>query len=384
MKKLLNYVAVFAVALMAVVMVGSADAQASPAFEDVKVYEVSDMSKFDSVIGLSWEMTWSLDKNAGVKEQTRYGKFTLTKDSIVRIKTSLKDLDAFATDDVLSIYANSAMASPVLVSDDLRLGSGSDDFIKLEAGTYYMEYNTSLYMNASSSHTTKMMIGAIPYENAVTVEQNISADRKKMTITLTPKFAETERISIIRWEEGKDAKINTASEEANLATRSFVVTENGWYTARINVHSTKGYDQGIEYFVNIKVSGIGPGAKKGVTYTVNNVKYKLVKAGFDGKGTVMVTGVKKAKVTVTIPNKVKIGNHDYKVVKISQKAFYKKSKIKNVVIKATGITSIGKNAFKGINSKATITVPKAKYAKYKKMLTKKTGFVKKTMKLKKK
>ena len=58
--------------------------------------------------------------------------------------------------------------------------------------------------------------------------------------------------------------------------------------------------------------------------------------------------------------------------------------MKKITIKATGIQSIGKDAFKSINPKATFSVPKKSYSKYKKMLTKKTGFVKKTMKIKKK
>lgn len=58
--------------------------------------------------------------------------------------------------------------------------------------------------------------------------------------------------------------------------------------------------------------------------------------------------------------------------------------MKKIAIKATGIQSIGKDAFKSINPKATFNVPKKSYSKYKKMLTKKTGFVKKTMKIKKK
>lgn len=380
MKKLLTSFAVFAVALMAVVMAGSTEVQATT-FENIKVYEVNEMMDFDSKIGLSWEKTWSLNKDAGVESQTIYGKFTLSRDSIVRIKTVLKDQEAFAVDDTYYLYSNSAMASPVLENNVTYVDYG-DDLIMLKAGTYYMEYKSELYFQPESSHTTKIMIGAIPAENPITVSQAISTDRTKMTIQVTPKYATAEEVSVVRWEKGKGVEVNTASEEADK-DRRFVVTENGWYSVRVNVPDTAA-GQGLEYFLNIQVKGIGAGAKKGVTYTVNNVQYKLVKAGFDGKGTVMVTGVKKAKATVTIPNKVNIGNHDYQVVKINNKAFYKKNKIKNIVIKATGITTIGKNAFKGINPKATITVPKAKYAKYKKLLTKKTGFVSKTMKLKKK
>lgn len=381
MKKLTSYLAVFAMAIMAVVMVKSTDAQAATTFEDAKVYEMSEMTDFDRQIGLSWELNFNLDKNQDVKEQKRYAKFTLTKDSIVRIKSFISDRKAFATKDCLRLYANEAMAAP-LVENGISYDAG-DDFIELDAGTYYMEYSSQLYMSGTSEHTCKILIGAIPQENPVLVEQIASADRKKMTIKVTPKYAAASEISMIRWTEGKDGKINTISPKAD-AERCFTVEKNGWYTVCINVDSTVAWNRELVYTFNVEVKGIGPGAKKGVTYTVKNVKYKVVKTGFDGTGTVMVTGVKKAKASVTIPEKVNIGNHDYQVVKINNKAFNKQSKIKTITIKATGITSIGKNAFKGINPKATINVPKKCYSKYKKMLTPKTGFVKKTMKIKKK
>ena len=50
--------------------------------------------------------------------------------------------------------------------------------------------------------------------------------------------------------------------------------------------------------------------------------------------------------------------------------------------KSTTVPKIGKNAFKNIYKKAVFTVPKKAKTKYKKKLTKTTGFVKKTMKVK--
>lgn len=381
MKRALSYLAAFAMALMAVSAVRTADVQAAQNFEEAKVFELTEMTDFDRQVGLSWEHTWSLDKNTGTNQQKCYGKFTLTKDSIVRIKIFVNDRKAFAANDCFRLYANEAMAAQIL-ENGISYDAG-DDFIELDEGTYYFEYTSALYMSGSSNHTTKIMIGAIPKDNPVWVEQTASADRKKMTIKVTPKYAGAAEVSRVRWAEGKDATINTISAKAD-SERCFVVDKNGWYTVCVNVDSTVAWNSEIEYTFNVEVKGIGPGAKKGVTYTVKNVKYKLVKAGFDGTGTVMVTGMKKSKTSVTIPNKVTIGNHDYQVVKIANKAFNKQYKLKKITIKATGIKSIGKNAFKSINPKATITVPKSCYRQYKKMLTKKTGFVKKTMKIKKK
>lgn len=381
MKKLTSLLAVFAMAIMAVFAVKPAEVKAATTFEDVKVYELTEMTDFDRQVGLSFEHEWNLDQSTGVTEQPVYAKFTLTKDSIVRIKNYKSDTVASnATKDYFRIYSNEAMVSCL---HEFELGYVRDDFIELEEGTYYIEYSCKLFRSKSAQYTVKTLIGALSKEDPVMVEQMASADRKQMTIKVTPKFAAASEVSLIRWEEGKDAKINSISPKAN-AERSFTVDKNGWYTVCINVDSTVAFNNGLAYIFNVEVKGIGPGAKKGVTYTVNNVKYKVVKAGFDGTGTVMVTGMKKAKSSVTIPNKVKIGNHDYQVVKINKKAFYKQYKLKKITIKATGIKSIGKNAFKSINSKATFTVPKKSYSQYKKMLKASTGFKKKTMKIKKK
>ncbi len=64
---------------------------------------------------------------------------------------------------------------------------------------------------------------------------------------------------------------------------------------------------------------------------------------------------------ITIPSKVK---------KIGARAFFKCGKLKKITIKTKMLTSkkIGKNAFKGISSKAVIKAPKGKVKAYKKML----------------
>lgn len=65
--------------------------------------------------------------------------------------------------------------------------------------------------------------------------------------------------------------------------------------------------------------------------------------------------------SITIPAKVK---------KIGKNAFYGCKNLKRITIKTTNLTkkNVGSNAFKGINSKATIKVPKKKLTSYKKLL----------------
>ena len=97
----------------------------------------------------------------------------------------------------------------------------------------------------------------------------------------------------------------------------------------------------------------------------------------------------------TIPSQIKIGNVTYKVTaiggnafkkcknltsitieknvsKIGSKAFYNCKKLKNIKIKSKKLTlkKVGKSAFKSINKKAKITVPKTKKKSYKKILVK--------------
>ena len=97
----------------------------------------------------------------------------------------------------------------------------------------------------------------------------------------------------------------------------------------------------------------------------------------------------------TIPSQIKIGNVTYKVTaiggnafkkcknltsitieknvsKIGSKAFYNCKKLKNIKIKSKKLTlkKVGKSAFKSINKKAKITVPKSKKKSYKKILVK--------------
>ena len=127
--------------------------------------------------------------------------------------------------------------------------------------------------------------------------------------------------------------------------------------------------------------------------------YKVTKAGTaDGKvGTVeYLKPVNKKKRTVSIPSTIKVDGIKYKVTGIASKAFrnnkyitkvtigkyvqkigsgafYKCKKLKNITIKTKKLSTkkVGKSAFKDINSKATIKVPKSKYKAYKKLLKKK-------------
>ncbi len=118
-----------------------------------------------------------------------------------------------------------------------------------------------------------------------------------------------------------------------------------------------------------------------------------------GKDTVAVKGFDNPKSKIVIPDTVVIEDATYKVTSIDanafklesdvknltiganvttigKSAFFKCSSLKKITVKSANITSIGKKAFKGTHAKATVKVPKAKKAAYKKMF-KKAGISKK-------
>lgn len=133
-------------------------------------------------------------------------------------------------------------------------------------------------------------------------------------------------------------------------------------------------------------------AKTEDTFRAGTLKYKITSAE---NGTVSVTGTKSGiRNSVVIPDKVSYQKKSYKVTMIGAKAlknrknitrvtigknvtaigkeaFSGDKKIKTIVIKSTGISSVGSKAFKGIYKKATIRVPAKKAAVYKKLLKKK-------------
>ena len=132
--------------------------------------------------------------------------------------------------------------------------------------------------------------------------------------------------------------------------------------------------------------------KKGNSVTNPNSQdtYKVTKPATQDR-TVEFAKVDKTKSSITIPDTITVDGITYKVTSISKNAFknnknlkkvtigknittigsnafYGCKNLKTVTIKSTQVKSIGKNAFKGIHSKAKIKVPAKKLKNYKKLL----------------
>ena len=159
----------------------------------------------------------------------------------------------------------------------------------------------------------------------------------------------------------------TYRNNKNIGTATVTVTGIGNYTGTISKNFT------IQ-------------AKKGSTLTAGSYKYKVTNAS-----EVAFAGLKSSKTKkVMIPGTVKIGGKSFKVTSIANNAlkgtavtsvtvgknvktignsaFQKCSKLKKITVKGTALKKVGKNAFKGINAKAKIKVPKSKLSAYKKLM----------------
>lgn len=136
-----------------------------------------------------------------------------------------------------------------------------------------------------------------------------------------------------------------------------------------------------------------PQKGKTVMESASDNSYKVTKPAMRN-GTVELSKVDKTKSNVAIPGTITVDGVTYKVISISKDAFkgHKKLKkliigknvtkinanafngcknLKTITVKSTQIKTVGKNAFKGINAKAKIKVPKSKLKYYKKLFAKK-------------
>lgn len=134
------------------------------------------------------------------------------------------------------------------------------------------------------------------------------------------------------------------------------------------------------------------------------VSYKNATYSISSNNTVTLTKVPSSAKSFTIPAAITYHGATYQVTaidkktfqncksltrviigknikKIGAKAFYNCKKLKRITIKSKKLKTIGKAAFKNIKSTAVLKVPSAKKKAYRKLLTKRTGFVR-TMKIK--
>jgi len=189
-----------------------------------------------------------------------------------------------------------------------------------------------------------------------------------------------------------DENVGTVSKYSDIATYAshsvtFTLTkEKKMEIAGLGVNKYF-INNGIKYYIKstTEVTAVGVPSKSitsieipdTITYS-SDLTFKVT--GIDNKAFKNCTKLK----TVTIGKNVTyIGKNAFQnctklkkvtigknVTSIGANSFKGCKKLKNVVISTTKLKTVGKNSFTTIQDNATITVPKSKYTKYKKMLTK--------------
>lgn len=144
------------------------------------------------------------------------------------------------------------------------------------------------------------------------------------------------------------------------ATETSGTSDDSW--AYITYQKVKGYVS-MQFLSKVKAP------KKGDEITHDTAKYKVLSVS---KKTAKVQYLKSTDTdaeTVELPEKFTRGSYTFTVTSIGAKAFSSCKNIKQVDIKSTKLTSVSKNAFKGLEKSDKITVPKKQYSKYKKLFT---------------
>lgn len=290
MKKLKTVLLTLAVMVTVALGLGREKVNAAEAiqFEEIPITIVDDMTDFDATVNQSWKVKYYLNSSAGIEEQSYYAKFTLPKDSIVRIKSATENEAFFSNRKELLLYGTSAMDT-ILVLNDIGDGKG-DDWISLKAGTYYLKCYSTLDMRNVSYHSVKVSIGAIPASKAVTFTQTPSADNKSVTVAVAQHFAEAGVIDYYGYAEGKVGASCKDWVKIDTAAPQFTVTKGGWYTVKIHVNSTVSLNQNMDYYVPVKVTGIDTEAPIVTGVSANKYYRKAVTVKFSDA----VSGVQSA------------------------------------------------------------------------------------------
>ena len=271
------------------------------------------------------------------------------------------------------------------------------------AGTYYVaadiaeseEYASALKLKLGSFNVTaestepeETKAPTVEETKAPTVEETkapTSEETKAPTVeeTKAPTVEETKAPTV---EETKTPAVEETKTPAVEETKAPTVEETKTpaveETKVPTVEETKTPTVEETETPTVKPTATPKVIKKGSTFTYKKTVYKIISIkGKTAEAALVRCDNKNAK-SYVIENTFKYNGRKCKIVNINSSAFKKCTKLKSIKIKSTYIKKVGRNAFKGINKKAVITVPKKLYKKYKKLINKKTGFVK-TMKLKK-
>lgn len=158
-----------------------------------------------------------------------------------------------------------------------------------------------------------------------------------------------------------------------VASKTSGTSDDSW--AYITYNKVKGYVS-MQFLKKVKAP------KKGDKITHEKAEYKVLSVSKKAVKAEYVKSTDDASEKIEVPDKFKRGSYTYTITGIGAKAFTECKKLKEIRIRSTKLTSVKKNAFKGLSKSEKIEVPKKQYSKYKKLF-KAAGLSSKVMLVKK-
>lgn len=256
------------------------------------------------------------------------------------------------------------------IFEDLACTKEITDLSTLKIGKKQHDYDESGVCKACKSQNPDYVAPATP-ENptvaptsiAVTISNNKyiinDAAKKEIEFVSSKSTSKTVKIPDTVKYEGVTYKVTTVSDKAFSKNNKITSVTIGKYVKTIGKQAFYSCKNLSKVTFGKNVATIGDQA----FYNCKNLSSVTIGNNVKTIGSKAFYGCKKL-TSVVLPSKVS---------NIGAEAFKNCSKLKKVTIKSTKLTTanIGKNAFKGIYSKAVVKVPSKKLSAYKKLLTKK-------------
>lgn len=281
------------------------------------------------------------------------------------------------------------------------------DYIKSDYNTYFLAEDATIFRDfykmsekdnfiseyKKDTHSTFTLIEA--EENIINIStssNSINAIKKLFDLEEKPTKQPTAPPAIIRKStvtpDLADKVPAEGTKLTDMKTKAvYIVTKAGknggavTYTkpANSNVSSVSISKTVTINGITYKVTGIAPNAFK----NCRKLRKVTMESNITMIGKAAFSGCSKLKTVIMGKNVTIVGDKAFykcsaltkitipsKVNKIGRQAFYQCKNLRTITIKTAGLTNgnVGSKAFKGINSKAVIKVPKSKLTAYKKLL----------------
>ncbi len=248
-------------------------------------------------------------------------------------------------------YTSATLAAVALGSADTALA----------VGTYTV---SASLMNASDITTASAAASCVQ-----AAYLNVAKDG---TVTVTLDIGAASMMGYTAY--ASDWKVYTDFAAGTTEDATVVASDEDDHVSQISFTLSDLSADGVYVNMYVAMMGYAPNAYLAIDYTtaaavesftVGNYTYEVT-----GANTVTITGAtKKSLKTIKVANTVTYAGNTFKVTAIAKNAFKGYSSATKVTI-GKNVKKIGKNAFKGINKKATI---KPATKKVKKLLTSATG-----------